>query len=82
MSKIKTIAHQKGGVGKSTLAINLVYSFAQNVNTILTDRDHQGSTIQLLGIIPDETFHLITTSIIKILKRYLYVNQKRLQFKL
>lgn len=82
MSKIKTIAYQKGGVGKSTLAINLVYSFTQNVNTILTDRDHQGSTIHLLGIIPDETFHLITTSIIKILKRYLYVNQKRLQFKL
>lgn len=53
MSKIITIAHQKGGVGKSTLALNLAYSFAKNVNTLLTDIDPQGSTIQLSGIIPD-----------------------------
>jgi len=55
MSKIITIAHQKGGVGKSTLALNLAYSFAKNVNTILTDIDPQGSTIQLQGLIPDVT---------------------------
>ena len=53
MSKIITIAHQKGGVGKSTLALNLAYSFAKNVNTLLTDIDPQGSTIQLSGITPD-----------------------------
>lgn len=53
MSKIITIAHQKGGVGKSTLALNLTYSFSKNVNTVLTDIDPQGSTIQLNGIIPD-----------------------------
>ena len=52
MSKIITIAHQKGGVGKSTLALNLAYSFANNVNTLLTDIDPQGSTIQLSGITP------------------------------
>src|SRR5690606_8317267 len=55
MSKIITIAHQKGGVGKSTLALNLAYSFAKNVNTILTDIDPQGSTIQLQGLVPDVT---------------------------
>lgn len=55
MSRIITIAHQKGGVGKSTLALNLAYSFAKNVNTILTDIDPQGSTIQLQGLIPDVT---------------------------
>ncbi len=55
MSKIITIAHQKGGVGKSTLALNLAYSFAKNVNIILTDIDLQGSTIQLQGLISDVT---------------------------
>ena len=52
MSRIITIANQKGGVGKSTLALNLAYSYAKNVNTILTDIDPQGSTIQLQGLIP------------------------------
>ena len=53
MPKIVTIAHQKGGVGKSTLALNLAYSFSKNVNTALADIDPQGSTIQLNGIVPD-----------------------------
>jgi len=53
MPKIVTIAHQKGGVGKSTLALNLAYSFSKNVNTALVDIDPQGSTIQLNGIVPD-----------------------------
>lgn len=53
MPKIITIAHQKGGVGKSTIALNLAYSFAQNVRTALTDTDPQGSTIQLKGLVPE-----------------------------
>lgn len=51
MPKIITVAHQKGGVGKSTLALNLAYSFGRNVRTALTDIDPQGSIIQLKGIV-------------------------------
>ncbi len=50
MPKIITIAHQKGGVGKSTLAINLAHYFGRNVRTALTDTDPQGSTMQLQGM--------------------------------
>lgn len=44
--KIITIAHQKGGVGKSTLAINLAHAFKDNVPTAVIDLDPQGSIIQ------------------------------------
>jgi chromosome partitioning protein len=51
MPKIITIAHQKGGVGKSTLALNLAYRFSKEVKTALTDTDPQGSTMQLKNIV-------------------------------
>jgi chromosome partitioning protein len=51
MAKIITIAHQKGGVGKSTLALNLAYRFSKDVRTGLTDTDPQGSTMQLQDIV-------------------------------
>jgi chromosome partitioning protein len=51
MAKIITIAHQKGGVGKSTLALNLAYRFSKDVRTALTDTDPQGSTMQLQDIV-------------------------------
>jgi len=50
MAKIITVAHQKGGVGKSTLALNLAYRFAREVPTALTDMDPQGSTSRLKGM--------------------------------
>jgi chromosome partitioning protein len=47
MAKIITVAHQKGGVGKTTLVINLAYCFKDSLNVGLVDLDLQGS---LLGL--------------------------------
>ena len=50
MPKIITLAHQKGGVGKSTLAANLAASFKSNVRTAIMDVDPQGTITQLSKI--------------------------------
>jgi len=46
--KIITVAHQKGGVGKTTLALNLAFCFADSARVAVTDTDLQGS-INSLG---------------------------------
>lgn len=51
MPKIITLAHQKGGVGKSTLTLNLAYSFKDHVRTGIVDMDVQGTISQLKPLI-------------------------------
>lgn len=43
MPKIILITHQKGGVGKSTLAFNMASILKESVNTAIIDLDLQGS---------------------------------------
>ena len=53
MTKYILITHQKGGVGKSTLAFNLAQNICKQAKVLVVDLDAQGSLSQISNMVTD-----------------------------
>ena len=64
--KTITITHQKGGVGKTTIALNLAYAFTSQLKVGFLDADPQRSAQNISEIIDDKSITFITPEEFKI----------------